>query len=85
MYLFILIIPLNLVPLPPITNQLQEARLKIMDMNKEQESLIDIFSEERERRDVEEENLRKKLKVTFLLNLCNFVCLGVEILIILKV
>lgn len=33
------------------------------DLNKEQESLIDIFSEERGRRDREEESLRKKLKV----------------------
>lgn len=42
--------------------KLQEATGRIEDMNKEQESLIDIFSEERERRDIEEENLRKKLK-----------------------
>ncbi|XP_060204157.1 LOW QUALITY PROTEIN: protein MICRORCHIDIA 7-like [Lycium barbarum] len=42
--------------------QLQEATRKIEELNKEQESLIDIFTEERQRRDVEEENLRKKLK-----------------------
>lgn len=44
-------------------NQLEASRSKIQDMNKEQEGLIDIFSEERVRRDVEEGNLRKKLKV----------------------
>jgi len=43
--------------------QLQEAQRKLEELNKEQESLIDIFSEERVRRDQEEENLRKKLKV----------------------
>jgi hypothetical protein len=32
--------------------------------NKEQEALIDIFSEERSRRDEEEENLKEKLKVS---------------------
>ncbi|KAF8408455.1 hypothetical protein HHK36_007608 [Tetracentron sinense] len=42
--------------------QLQEAEQKLEDMNKEQEVLIDIFSEERNRRDNEEENLKKKLK-----------------------
>ncbi|KAJ6676445.1 PROTEIN MICRORCHIDIA 7 [Salix viminalis] len=42
--------------------QLQEAQQKVEELNKEQESLIDIFSEERIRRDQEEENLRKKLK-----------------------
>lgn len=46
--------------------QLEVSKRKIQDMNKEQESLIDIFSEERARRDIEEENLRKKLKVIFL-------------------
>lgn len=45
-----------------LETQLQEAQTKIEEMNKEQESLIDIFSEERDRRDVEEENLRKKLR-----------------------
>ncbi|GAB4845779.1 Protein MICRORCHIDIA 4 [Ancistrocladus abbreviatus] len=42
--------------------KLQAAERKIDELNKEQESLIDIFSEERDRRDIEEENLRKKLK-----------------------
>ncbi|XP_034908942.1 protein MICRORCHIDIA 7 isoform X1 [Populus alba] len=42
--------------------QLQEAQQKLEELNKEQESLIDIFSEERDRRDQEEESLRKKLK-----------------------
>jgi hypothetical protein len=32
--------------------------------NKEQEALIDIFSEERSRRDEEEESLKEKLKVS---------------------
>uniref|UniRef100_A0A5B6Z600 Morc S5 domain-containing protein n=1 Tax=Davidia involucrata TaxID=16924 RepID=A0A5B6Z600_DAVIN len=45
-----------------LETQLQEATRKIEELNKEQESLIDIFSEERERRDIEEENLRKKLQ-----------------------
>ncbi|KAL9335424.1 hypothetical protein Peur_072605 [Populus x canadensis] len=42
--------------------QLQESQQKLEELNKEQESLIDIFSEERDRRDQEEESLRKKLK-----------------------
>lgn len=46
--------------------QLKEAQQKIEELNKEQESLIDIFSEERDRRDKEEEKLRKKLKVSIL-------------------
>lgn len=50
--------------------QLQEAQQKIEELNKEQESLIDIFSEERERRDKEEENLRKKMKVSSLSPTC---------------
>ncbi|KAJ8772487.1 hypothetical protein K2173_027664 [Erythroxylum novogranatense] len=45
-----------------LERKLQEAQEKAEELNKEQESLIDIFSEERERRDKEEENLRKKLK-----------------------
>ncbi|KAF5732235.1 putative zinc finger protein [Tripterygium wilfordii] len=45
-----------------LETQLQAAENKIEDLNREQESLIDIFSEERERRDKEEENLRRKLK-----------------------
>ncbi|XP_021908859.1 protein MICRORCHIDIA 7-like [Carica papaya] len=42
--------------------ELELARQKIEDLNKEQESLIDIFSEERDRRDKEEDSLRRKLK-----------------------
>ncbi|KAG8379466.1 hypothetical protein BUALT_Bualt07G0091400 [Buddleja alternifolia] len=42
--------------------QLEEATKKYEEISKEQDSLIDIFSEERQRRDIEEENLRKKLK-----------------------
>ncbi|WCJ36307.1 Histidine kinase- DNA gyrase B- and HSP90-like ATPase family protein [Euphorbia peplus] len=42
--------------------QLLEANGKLEELNKEQESLIDIFSEERDRRDKEEETLRKKSK-----------------------
>ncbi|XVE63715.1 hypothetical protein DITRI_Ditri07aG0041900 [Diplodiscus trichospermus] len=42
--------------------ELAEAQNKIDQLNIEQESLINIFSEERDRRDKEEENLRKKLK-----------------------
>ncbi|KAL3631725.1 hypothetical protein CASFOL_024709 [Castilleja foliolosa] len=42
--------------------QLQEVKWKLAEQSKEQESLIDIFSEERQRRDIEEESLRKKLK-----------------------
>lgn len=45
-------------------NQLGAAKEKVDELNKEQESLIDIFSEERERRDNEERKLRKKLQVT---------------------
>ncbi|VFQ92863.1 unnamed protein product [Cuscuta campestris] len=42
--------------------QVDEAKQKIEELNKDQERLVDIFSEERQRRDAEEENLRKKLK-----------------------
>ncbi|XP_019175503.1 PREDICTED: protein MICRORCHIDIA 7-like isoform X1 [Ipomoea nil] len=42
--------------------QVEELKQKIEELNKDQERLIDIFSEERQRRDTEEENLRKKLK-----------------------
>ncbi|XP_048330184.2 protein MICRORCHIDIA 7 [Ziziphus jujuba] len=45
-----------------LETQLQKAEEKIDELNKEQESLIDIFSEERERRDNEEKNLRRKLQ-----------------------
>ncbi|CAA0831767.1 Histidine kinase-- DNA gyrase B-- and HSP90-like ATPase family protein [Striga hermonthica] len=42
--------------------ELQEKTQKYEELKAEQESLIDIFSEERQRRDNEEENLRMKLK-----------------------
>ncbi|KAL8226042.1 hypothetical protein R6Q57_018599 [Mikania cordata] len=42
--------------------QLEEHRQKFEALNKEQDSIIAIFSEERERRDAEEEALKKKLK-----------------------
>ncbi|XP_077227402.1 protein MICRORCHIDIA 7-like [Tasmannia lanceolata] len=42
--------------------KIHDLERKLEDANKEQEALIDIFSEERNRRDKEEENLRKKLK-----------------------
>ncbi|PIN22523.1 MORC family ATPase [Handroanthus impetiginosus] len=42
--------------------QLEEVNQKYEELSKEQETLIDIFSEERQRRDIEEENLRKKIK-----------------------
>uniref|UniRef100_A0A2P2JUM4 Morc S5 domain-containing protein n=2 Tax=Rhizophora mucronata TaxID=61149 RepID=A0A2P2JUM4_RHIMU len=45
-----------------LERQLQEAKQKLDELDKDHESLIAIFSEERERRDMEEENLRKKLK-----------------------
>ncbi|XAR50362.1 hypothetical protein NMG60_11004661 [Bertholletia excelsa] len=45
-----------------LETKLEEATRMIKELNKEQESLIDIFAEERKRRDTEEENLRKKLK-----------------------
>ncbi|CAH1418962.1 unnamed protein product [Lactuca virosa] len=44
--------------------QLEEVKEKCEALNKEQESIIDTFAEERERRDKEEETLRKKLKET---------------------
>ncbi|KAM0979261.1 hypothetical protein ACFX13_015427 [Malus domestica] len=45
-----------------LETQLQTAQEKIVEMNKEQDTLIGIFSEERERRDNEEATLRKKLE-----------------------
>ncbi|CAL9226750.1 unnamed protein product [Arabidopsis halleri] len=42
--------------------EVQLARQKIEEMKKEQENLIEIFSEERDRRDGEEETLRNKLE-----------------------
>uniref|UniRef100_A0A1D1Z602 MORC family CW-type zinc finger protein 4 n=1 Tax=Anthurium amnicola TaxID=1678845 RepID=A0A1D1Z602_9ARAE len=49
-----------------LTDKLEEAEKKLKKANKEQEALIDIFSEERSRRDEEEENLRKKLKDAYI-------------------
>lgn len=46
--------------------QLKVMQQTIEELNKEQESLIDIFAEERDRREREEENLRKKIKVSSL-------------------
>ncbi|KAI3763232.1 hypothetical protein L1987_53685 [Smallanthus sonchifolius] len=48
--------------------QLEEEKQKYEALNKEQDSIIAIFSEERERRDAEEEALRKKLKETEITN-----------------
>ncbi|KAA8542084.1 hypothetical protein F0562_023236 [Nyssa sinensis] len=45
-----------------LETQLQEATRKIEELIKEQGSLIDIFSEEKERQDIIEETLKKKLK-----------------------
>ncbi|KAJ1411869.1 hypothetical protein SESBI_20928 [Sesbania bispinosa] len=45
-----------------LETQLHAAEQKIEDLNKEQETIIDVFSEERDRRDAEEKNLRKKLQ-----------------------
>lgn len=42
--------------------KLQEADHKIEELNREQETLIDIFTDERDRRDLEEEILRKRLR-----------------------
>lgn len=42
---------------------MRELEQQLEQANKEQEALIDIFSDERIRRDSEEENLRVKLKV----------------------
>ena len=46
--------------------QLKEVEEKLEVATKEQEALIDIFSEEQIRRDKEEERLKKKLKVSWL-------------------
>jgi len=40
----------------------EDLQRQLESATKEQEALIDIFSEERNRRDQEEESLRKKLK-----------------------
>ncbi|KAF3591883.1 hypothetical protein DY000_02027273 [Brassica cretica] len=47
-----------------LEDEVNIAREKIEEMSKEQENLIEIFTEERDRRDGEEENLRKKLEET---------------------
>ncbi|CAN8325836.1 unnamed protein product [Cochlearia groenlandica] len=46
-----------------LETEVKLARRKIEEMKKEQESLIELFSEERDRRDGEEETLRNKLEV----------------------
>jgi len=46
-------------------DQLLVAQQKIDDLTKEQESLIDIFAEERDRRENEELKLKKRLQVQF--------------------
>ncbi|MED6136474.1 hypothetical protein PIB30_118279 [Stylosanthes scabra] len=45
-----------------LETQLRDAEKRIEDLNKEQENLIDVFSEERDRRDAQEKSLRKKLQ-----------------------
>uniref|UniRef100_A0A0A9FAB9 Uncharacterized protein n=1 Tax=Arundo donax TaxID=35708 RepID=A0A0A9FAB9_ARUDO len=45
-----------------LTERVEDLERQLESANKEQEALIDIFSEERNRRDQEEDNLRKKLK-----------------------
>ncbi|KAG7954194.1 hypothetical protein I3843_11G003800 [Carya illinoinensis] len=45
-----------------LETQLRTAQQKIEELNNEQESLIDIFAEERDRRDNEEKNMKKKLQ-----------------------
>ncbi|XP_010239739.1 protein MICRORCHIDIA 7 isoform X2 [Brachypodium distachyon] len=45
-----------------LTERVEDLQRQLETANKEQEALIDIFSEERSRRDEEEENLREKLK-----------------------
>lgn len=46
-----------------LSDQVLKSEEKIKEMDKEQEALIDVFSEERQRRDVKEETLRKKWMV----------------------
>ncbi|CAN7066071.1 unnamed protein product, partial [Brassica rapa subsp. trilocularis] len=43
--------------------EVQRTKDELEELKKEQESLIDIFSEDRDRGDKEEENLRNKLEV----------------------
>ena len=46
-----------------VYEQLEAAKKRLEEANKEQEALVDIFAEERSRRDKEEDNLRKNLRV----------------------
>lgn len=48
-----------------MVHQLEEAMKNIEEINAHEESVMASFSEERERRDAEEEKLRKKVKVGF--------------------
>lgn len=45
-----------------LETRLRDSEQKLEDLNKEQETLIDVFSEERDRRNAEEKSLRKKLQ-----------------------
>ncbi|GAB2280709.1 hypothetical protein Dimus_015335 [Dionaea muscipula] len=45
-----------------LCDQIQSYEQKLKEMDKEQEALIEIFAEERDRRDTEEENLRNRLQ-----------------------
>ncbi|KAM7464774.1 hypothetical protein LguiA_032895 [Lonicera macranthoides] len=45
-----------------LEDKFQKALQRIEEMDKEQEALINVFAEERERREQEEDNLRRKLK-----------------------
>ncbi|KAG0485718.1 hypothetical protein HPP92_009797 [Vanilla planifolia] len=45
-----------------LIDKVEDTEKKLEELNKEQEALIDIFAEERNRRDEEEANLRKRLK-----------------------
>ncbi|TVU13505.1 hypothetical protein EJB05_40564 [Eragrostis curvula] len=45
-----------------LTERVEDLQRQLEASNKEQEALIDVFSDERNRRDQEEDNLRKKLK-----------------------
>ena len=47
-------------------HQLIDAEKKLEELNNEQETLIDVFAEERDRRDAEEKKLRNKLEVLLL-------------------
>lgn len=45
-----------------LETQLKDVERKFEELNKEQETLIDVFAEERDRRETEEKSLRKKLQ-----------------------